>query len=34
MLTDFPTVHDGLRGMRFIEAVVVSSKQGAVWTKI
>jgi predicted dehydrogenase len=28
---DFPTVHDGLRGMRFIEQAVESSKRGAVW---
>ncbi len=27
----FPTVHDGVRGMRFIEAVVESSKKGNVW---
>ena len=26
-----PSVEDGLRGMRFIEAVVESSRQGAVW---
>lgn len=28
---DFPTVHDGLRGMRFIQQAVDSSKRGAVW---
>ncbi len=28
---DFPTVTDGVRGMRFIEKVVESSKKGAVW---
>jgi predicted dehydrogenase len=28
---DFPTVHDGLRGMRFIRQAVDSSKRGAVW---
>lgn len=27
----YPTVHDGLRGMRFITKVVESSQQGAVW---
>ena len=27
---DFPTVHDGLRGMRFINQAVESSKRGAV----
>ncbi len=28
---DFPSVSDGVRGMQFIERVVESSKQGAVW---
>lgn len=28
---DFPTVEDGLRGMKFIDAVVGSSEGGAVW---
>lgn len=28
---DFPTVEDGLRGMKFIDAVVRSSEGGAVW---
>src|SRR5207244_11321163 len=28
---DFPTVHDGLRGTRFIGQAVASSKRGAVW---
>jgi predicted dehydrogenase len=31
---DFPTVHDGLRGMRFIQQAVASSKQGAVWVPL
>lgn len=31
---DFPTVGDGVRGMLFIEKVVESSKNGAVWTKV
>lgn len=31
---DFPNVTDGLRGMRFIEAAVKSSKQGAKWVKM
>ncbi|MCB0637971.1 MAG: Gfo/Idh/MocA family oxidoreductase [Lewinella sp.] len=31
---DFPTVHDGLRGMQFITSVVESSQRGAVWTKM
>jgi hypothetical protein len=30
----FPTVEDGLLGMKFIEAAVQSSKKGAVWTKV
>ncbi len=29
---DFPTVSDGVRGMQFIEKVVASSANGAVWT--
>ena len=28
---DFPTVHDGLRGMRFIEATVRSAAAGGSW---
>jgi hypothetical protein len=31
---DFPTVHDGLRGMRFIQQAVESSKRGAVWVSL
>ncbi|MCQ2390511.1 MAG: Gfo/Idh/MocA family oxidoreductase [Kiritimatiellae bacterium] len=31
---DFPSVADGVRGMKFIEAVVASSKKGNVWTKV
>lgn len=31
---NFPTVEDGLRGMRFIEAVVKSSEAGAVWVSL
>jgi hypothetical protein len=31
---DFPTVHDGLRGMRFIQQAVESSKGGAVWVSL
>lgn len=30
-LYDYPTVADGLRGMRFIQRVVESSQKGAVW---
>lgn len=31
---DFPGVEDGVRGMKFIEAVCDSSEQGNVWKKI
>jgi len=31
---DFPTVHDGLRGMRFINQVVASSERGGVWLDV
>jgi predicted dehydrogenase len=31
---EFPTVHDGVRGMKFIHAVVNSNKKGNLWTKI
>lgn len=31
---DCPTVHDGVRGMAFIEATVSSSNDNASWTKI
>ena len=31
---DFPTVADGLKGMRFIEAVVASDRGGNVWTNL
>lgn len=30
----FPTVHDGLRGMLFIEKAVESAKSGAVWLSL
>lgn len=32
LYTDFPTVRDGLRGMRFIERVVASSNSEEKWT--
>lgn len=32
--TLFPTVHDGVVGMRFIEAAVASSRAGNVWVKM
>jgi len=31
---DFPTVHDGVRGMRFIDAVIESGKMNAQWIKL
>jgi predicted dehydrogenase len=31
---DFPTVHDGVRGMRFIYTTVESSKKGGAWVRI
>ena len=31
---EFPTVHDGVRGMKFIHAVVESNKKGNVWISI
>lgn len=31
---EFPTVYDGVRGMRFIHAVVNSNKKGNTWTVI
>jgi predicted dehydrogenase len=30
----YPTVHDGVRGMQFIEATVASSHNGNVWTDL
>ena len=30
----FPTVHDGVRGMKFIEGVLESSRKGQVWVTI
>lgn len=31
---NFPTVYDGLRGMRFIAAAAESNRQGAVWVQV
>lgn len=31
---EFPTVHDGVRGMKFIHSVVESNKKGNSWVKI
>ena len=30
----FPTVHDGVRGMSFIEAVLSSNSQEQVWVNV
>ena len=32
--TDFPSVHDGVRGMRFIEKVIQSGKSNQKWVKL
>jgi predicted dehydrogenase len=34
LVLDFPGVQDGIRGMRFIEAVVKSSARGAKWVRM
>ena len=34
IVTDYPKIADGVRGMAFIEAVVESSRKNAAWTKI
>lgn len=31
---DFPTVHDGVRGMQFIDAVIESGKSNSKWIKL
>jgi Predicted dehydrogenases and related proteins len=31
---EFPTVHDGVRGMKFIHSVVDSNKGGNIWVKV
>lgn len=31
---EFPTVHDGVRGMKFIHSVVESNKAGNIWVKV
>jgi predicted dehydrogenase len=31
---EFPTVHDGVRGMKFIHSVVKSNKEGNKWIKV
>jgi predicted dehydrogenase len=34
LVTDYPKIEDGVRGMAFIEAVVASSQKNAGWTKL
>ena len=31
---NYPTVHDGVRGLKFISRCVESSSRGAVWLRI
>jgi len=31
---DFPTVHDGVRGLKFIYTAVESARKGGVWTRL
>ncbi len=31
---NYPTVHDGVRGLRFISRCVESSSRGAVWLRM
>jgi predicted dehydrogenase len=31
---EFPTVHDGVRGMKFIHSVVKSNAEGNIWNKV
>jgi len=33
-VADYPSIHDGIRGMAFIEAVVASSAAGGTWTPL
>ncbi len=33
-LCDYPGVEDGIRGMRFVQAAVESSKRGAIWIEL
>jgi predicted dehydrogenase len=33
-IAEFPTVHDGVRGMKFIHSVVESNKKGNTWVKL
>jgi hypothetical protein len=31
---DYPGVHDGLRGLQFIEKAVESSQAGSIWLSV
>jgi len=33
-LLDFPSIEDGIRGMKFIETVIASGKENAAWKKL
>ena len=33
-MLDFPNARDDVRGLKFIDAVVASSKAGGVWTRL
>jgi hypothetical protein len=33
-LRDYPGVHDGLRGLRFVAQAVASSQAGSVWLSV
>jgi hypothetical protein len=33
-LRDYPGVHDGLRGLRFVAQAVMSSQAGSVWLRV
>jgi predicted dehydrogenase len=34
LLRDYPGVHDGLRGLRFIDQAVASSRAGGIWLNV
>jgi predicted dehydrogenase len=33
-LLDYPTIEDGIRGMKFIETVIISGKENATWKQL
>ena len=33
-MIDFPTVHDGAEGVRFVHACLESNRQGNVWVEL